>query len=83
MARVEDNVENLVARLEGQGKKVKILSEEEEAEEAAAKQRREEAMAQKVEELKALEQEKAIMNEEKAKIDEELYEKEKMLEIEQ
>ena len=45
MARVEDNVENLVARLEGQGKKVKILSEEEEAEEAAAKQRREEAMA--------------------------------------
>lgn len=59
MARVEDNVEHLVAKLEGQGKKVKILSEEEEAEEAAAKQRREEAMAQKVEELKALEQERA------------------------
>lgn len=55
MANIEDNVENLVARLEGQGKKVKILSEEEEAEEAAAKLKREEAMAQKVKELQALE----------------------------
>jgi hypothetical protein len=30
---VEDNVDSLLARLEKQGKKVKIMSEEEEAEE--------------------------------------------------
>ena len=58
MQHVEANVEDLISKLEGQGKKVKILSEEEEAAEKAAKEKREQEMINKVEELKALEQEK-------------------------
>jgi len=38
MNNVQDNVEDLVSKLEGQGKKVKILSEEEEEAEKLAQE---------------------------------------------
>ena len=69
---VEDNVDALLSRLEGQvGTGVKIMTEEEEEEERIKKQEREQQLAEEMENI-AKEKEKVL--EDKEKIENELYE---------
>ena len=67
MDHVEDNIDTLLARLEGQvGKKVKILTEEEEA----LEQLRQEEQAAKIkEEMDKIKHEKQRLNQDKEHIE--------------
>jgi flagellar biosynthesis chaperone FliJ len=51
LTKVEDNVDTLLQKLEGQGKKVKILTEEEEERARQEKDNKDREMKQKMEEL--------------------------------
>lgn len=51
VTHIEDSVETLLAKLEGQGKKVKILTEEEEEHARQEKEHKERDLKQKMEEL--------------------------------
>lgn len=69
---VEDNVDTLLKKLEGQGKKVKILSEEEEEEERKRREEEQAVFQQKLQDLAQVEQEKMQLNEAKQNIENEL-----------
>ncbi len=51
LTKVEDNVDTLLQKLEGQGKKVKILTEEEEERARQERDIKEREMKQKMEEI--------------------------------
>jgi len=51
LTKVEDNVDTLLQKLEGHGKKVKILTEEEEERARQEKELKDREMKQKMEEL--------------------------------
>jgi hypothetical protein len=61
LTKVEDNVDTLLQKLEGQGKKVKILTEEEEERARQEKDIKDREMKQKMEELLQLQEEKQAM----------------------
>lgn len=62
---VEDNIETLLARLEKEGKKVKIMSEEEEAEEVMRQAQKDQEVAQQ---LEMIQQEKERLHQDKHEI---------------
>jgi phosphatidylserine/phosphatidylglycerophosphate/cardiolipin synthase-like enzyme len=79
VTNVEDNVESLLQKLEDQGKKVKILTEEEEERDRQAKEQKEQALQQKMEELVQIQNEKQAIDLEKSNIAQALEEKEAKL----
>lgn len=80
---VEDNVDTLLKKLEGQGKKVKILSEEDEEAERKKREEEQAVFQQKLQDLAQVEQEKNQLNEAKQNIETELQDKEERLRLEQ
>jgi hypothetical protein len=68
VTHIEDSVETLLQKLEGQGKKVKILTEEEEERARLEKENKEKEMKQKMEELMQLQEEKQAMQKDQSKI---------------
>jgi len=79
VGNVEDSVEALVRKLEQEGKKVKIIGEEEEEVEP---QNNNNAFSEKIKEIQSLEAEKEQVSADKAKIEDELKQKEDRLRIE-
>jgi flagellar biosynthesis chaperone FliJ len=68
LTKVEDNVDTLLQKLEGQGKKVKILTEEEEERARQEKEIKDREMKQKMEELLQLQEEKQAMQKDQENI---------------
>jgi flagellar biosynthesis chaperone FliJ len=68
LTKVEDNVDTLLQKLEGQGKKVKILTEEEEERARQEKDIKDREMKQKMEELLQLQEEKQAMQKDQENI---------------
>lgn len=58
VTHIEDSVETLLSKLEGQGKKVKILTEEEQEHARQEKEHKERDLKQKMEELLQVQEEK-------------------------
>ena len=75
--RVEDSVDELIKRLEGQGKKVKIIGESEEDEEE--RKRREQWEQEERERMEVLQREKLNIHADKERIANELQQKEALL----
>lgn len=68
LTKVEDNVDTLLQKLEGHGKKVKILTEEEEERARQEKEIKDREMKQKMEELLQLQEEKQAMQKDQENI---------------
>lgn len=68
VTHVEENVDTLLAKLEGKGKKVKILNEEEEERNRLEKEQQQQEFAKKIEELTQLQEEKQAIKQDQSKI---------------
>ena len=81
--KVEESVDDLIKRLEGQGKKVKIIQDgdEEEVEEEEGQSKL--YIKEKMQEIQALESEKDQLHQVKEQVETELTKKDEMLKIEQ
>ena len=81
---VEENADDLIKRLEGQGKKVKIINDDDEEEIQTQENfhRQTTDIQNRLKEIDYLEKEKNNINAEKEQVESELTKKEEMLKIE-